>query len=192
MFVCGCIFGASVVLFMWYYIGNKNVQKENDDVPIESLKNALLTLALTTVKKDDVSPLNFNYSEFTGDKYPALSGCSVQNACFSYIFNQAHFKKNAFYSPQYSTKMDAIRKYLHKNLHTQDQVSDLFNQFFKKYVENSFRDECAHPKNKKNEPMVELDELLKNTKLDLDELLTNTNLDLKALLHKYKVRTGQT
>ena len=109
-----------------------------------------------------------------------------------FMVQQEKLKKSVFYSSQYSSKMDAIRKYLHKNLHTQDQVTDLFNQFYKKYVENSFRDECDHQKNKKNESMVELDELLKNTKLDLDELLTNTNLDLKALLHKYKVRTGQT
>lgn len=138
-FVAGCVLGASVTtcaaLTYCYYLGKKIIQKANDDVPIESLKNALLTLALTTVKKDDVSPFNFNYSEYTGDKYPALSGCSVSNACFSYIFNQVHYKKSVFYSPQYSSKMDAIRKYLHKNLHTQEQVLDLFDTFFEKYVE---------------------------------------------------------
>ena len=138
MFMCGCIFGASIVLgavtLFGYYLGKKIAQKEDEDVPMESLKNALLTLALTTVKKDDVAtPFNFNYSEYTGDKYPALSGCSVQNACFSYIFNQEELKKSVFYSSQYSSKMDAIRKYLHKNLHTQDQVTDLFNQFYKKW-----------------------------------------------------------
>ena len=125
--------------------------KEEDDeienAPIESLKNALLTLAITTVNKNDVSPLGTdNYDEYTGDTYPSLSGCSVQNACFSYIFNQEHYKQGPFYSPHYSSKMEAIRKYLHKNLHTEQQVLDIFDKFFDKYVENSFRDECKKEK----------------------------------------------
>jgi hypothetical protein len=139
--------------------GVKYKKEDEENTPIESLKNALLTLALTTVKKNDVSPLNFNYSEFTGDKYPALSGCSVDNACFSYIFNQSHYKKSPFYSPYYSSKMDAIRKYLQKNLSTEDQVLDLFNQFFEKYVEKSFRDETEKDKTTVNSLINESDKL---------------------------------
>jgi len=68
--------------------------------------------------------------------FPALSGSSVPHACFSYIFNQAEFKQSPLYSAMYSKKMDAINKYLQKNVSTQDQALTLFIDFYEEYVHN--------------------------------------------------------
>jgi hypothetical protein len=82
--------------------------------------------------------LDLNYDRYTGDTFPALSGSSVTNACFSYIFNPAEFKQSPMYSAAYSKKMDAITKYLQKKLSTQDQALELFFDFFQEYVQPVF------------------------------------------------------
>lgn len=161
---CGIVIPFTLIVgfiggFMVLKTHLKYKKEDEEHTPIELLKNALLTLAITTVKKDDVGPLGTdNYDEYTGDTYPPLSGCSVQNACFSYIFNQKRFKRSPLYSPHYSSKMDAIQKYLHKNVHTDSQVWDIFDKFFDKYVEKTFRDECKEEKVPKTDEPIHLED----------------------------------
>lgn len=83
--------------------------------------------------------LDMNYDNYTGDKFPALSGCSVPHACFSYIFDPIEFKKSPMYSAMMASKMDAITRYLKKNLSTQVQVLDVFQDFFE-HVQNKLQD----------------------------------------------------
>ena len=106
--------------------------------PLDKLKNALLTLVLISSRKQDMEGLNFDYDGYTGDTFPPLSGSSVPHACFSYIFNQAEFKHSPMYSAVYSKKMDAINKYLQKNVATQDQALTLFTDFHQQYVVPAF------------------------------------------------------
>ena len=110
---------------------------------LDKLKNALLTLVLISSRKQDMEGLNFDYDGYTGDTFPSLSGSSVPHACFSYIFNQAEFKHSPMYSAVYSKKMDAINKYLQKNLATQDQALTLFIDFHQQYVEPAFEKQDA-------------------------------------------------
>ena len=126
------------------------------DTPLDKLKNALLTLVLISSRKQDMEGLNFDYDGYTGDTFPALSGSSVPHACFSYIFNQAEFKRSPMFSAMYSKKMDAINKYLQKNLATQDQALTLFTDFHQQYVEPAFdKQYAADSKDTDTDPVAE-------------------------------------
>jgi hypothetical protein len=94
--------------------------------PIESLKNALLTLALMRVRSKDRDDLN---TFFDGTKLPMLSGCDHTNACFSYIGGRAEFRRSPFYTKQMERKHDAIDMYLKRNLGMHEQVEDFFKAF---------------------------------------------------------------
>jgi hypothetical protein len=140
----GLIFGAMMIAGLVQYSREQDSAK--DFTPIEKLKNALLTMALVTINKDDMATLDMNYDGYNGSKFPALSGCSLENACFTYIFNEKHFRKSRMYSNQFASKMDAINKYLQINLSTEKQVMEFFSKFcatFKKDNEG---------KNDSNEP----------------------------------------
>ena len=104
-----------------------------DYTPLEKLKNALLTFALVDIKMEDMSGLNYNYPDYNGDKFPALSGSSIVHACYSYIFNRNAFRNSIMYSKQYENKLDAIEKYLNKNLTTEDQTTEFFTSFCEKH-----------------------------------------------------------
>jgi hypothetical protein len=112
------------------------LEHNKEDKSIDLLKNALLTFAITSVNRDDMADLDFNYANYNGSKYPPLSGSSVENACFSYIFNVNKLKKSGLYSSNYASKMTAIQKYLDMNLSTDEQVVTFFRKLCEKYKED--------------------------------------------------------
>jgi hypothetical protein len=100
------------------------------DTALDKLKNALLTLALMTVSKKDVSPFDFDYQSYDGTHLPAVSGCSVGNRYFSYIINKLVFRvDNVMYSDRMMDKLVAIDRYLDKNLGTSGQVMEFFGAY---------------------------------------------------------------
>jgi hypothetical protein len=117
------------ILVVYYYHHNDS----KDFTPIVKLKNALLTLAIINVSPEDMEH-NFNYSTYDGSKYPALSGSSIGNACFTYIFNMLYFKKSTFYTEQYASKLTAIEKYLENKLNTEEQILSFFEKVRGKYI----------------------------------------------------------
>jgi LytS/YehU family sensor histidine kinase len=103
--------------------------------PLECLKNALLAHALVKIRYNDMNN-SMNYASFDGTKLPMLSGCSVANACFSYIISKQEFRKGPFYSQIMESKIDAIEKYLNKNLDTDEKVVSFFDDYVEK-VQNT-------------------------------------------------------
>lgn len=142
----GCVAGSMIGWCVAIYLQRQglfdkvepSVSSSDPSNPLDQLKNALLTLVLISSRKQDMEAFNFHYDGYTGDTFPALSGSSVTHACFSYIFDQAEFKKSSMYSPMMAKKMDAINKYLQKNVSTQDQALTLFTDFYQEYVEPAF------------------------------------------------------
>lgn len=115
---------------MWFYaivsVGSIyviNRFKNRQYKPLELLKNALLTHALTRVCKDDFDDVNCDYAVFDGSKLPGLSGCDDVNAYFSY--GTTHMMD----SQQSVDKVKAIQKYLDKNLKTDKDVEGFFKRF---------------------------------------------------------------
>jgi hypothetical protein len=100
----------------------------NHTTPIEKLKNALLTLALTKVRDEDFDE-SFEYAKYTGNKLPPLSGINAPNSFFTYIINKEEFKNDMFYSKPMEEKIIAIEKYLEKNLGTDEQVTEFFDSY---------------------------------------------------------------
>ena len=149
----GCVAGSMIGWCVVIYLQRQGffdkveppVSSSDSSNPLDKLKNALLTLVLISSRKQDMEGLNFDYDGYTGDTFPALSGSSVPHACFSYIFNQAEFKQSPMYSAMYSKKMDAINKYLQKNVATQDQALTLFIDFYQEYVEPAFEKQDTDP-----------------------------------------------
>jgi hypothetical protein len=99
---------------------------------VESLKNALLSYALSEVKKDDFDHWNSAYQTFDGTKLPSMSGCNQVNACTSYIIDKGEFRKDPFYTHHMESKLDAIEKYLNMHFDTDDKVIDFMEAFIKK------------------------------------------------------------
>jgi hypothetical protein len=106
---------------------------ELEQSKLEVLKNALLTAAIISIKEQDMDH-NFDYTSYDGTKYPPLSGSSIHCACFSYILNRFQFRKSLFYTKIMESKLDAIEKYLAKNLSTKEQVDAFFNEFCNKII----------------------------------------------------------
>jgi hypothetical protein len=96
-------------------------------MPIETLKNALLSYALMKQGKIDDSPIN-NYASFDGSILPAFSGYSTTNACFSYIQSDYDRIFGPFATKIMDDKHKAIFKYLERNLKTEEQVLDFFEK----------------------------------------------------------------
>jgi hypothetical protein len=130
-FVCGLVIGLTTGIVST--IKKLDSEKYDDFTPIEKLKNALLTFALVDIKMNDMAGLNLNYPDYKGDKYPALSGSSITDACYTYIFNRNAFRNNLMYTKTYENKLDAIEKYLKKNLNTEKQTYELLTSFCEKH-----------------------------------------------------------
>jgi hypothetical protein len=97
---------------------------------LEILKNGLLSYALLkTSNKDDLKSFNMNYKSFDGTKLPMFSGCSMINACLSYIQDKEDFRKSLFYTQKMDDKTIAIEKYLDRNFDTDQKVIDFFEKF---------------------------------------------------------------
>lgn len=90
---------------------------KNNLTPTDQLKNALLTYAISKIKRRDFDPYNMNYKSFDGTKLPMLSGFSLNNAYFTYM------------TVDIFGKTGAIMRYLKKNLSTTEQVIDFLDEF---------------------------------------------------------------
>lgn len=106
----------------------EEIKKATPYTPVDKLKNALLSFALMEVKHADVnSGLNMNYADYTGDELPAMSGCSIENACFTYMLNK---DSSPFYTKHMEQKTKAIEKYLQHHLNTDEKVLTFFQDFY--------------------------------------------------------------
>lgn len=139
--------------FIVYHISKAN-KTRSKSFALESLKNGLLTLALTRVKKDDFDEFNFSYSNYDGTKLPSLSGYNFSNACLSYILDIDQFRKSGLYSKPMEYKTIAIQKYLDKNLDTEEKILEFFDKFLEtveEETENASDIEIVESVSKKNE-----------------------------------------
>jgi hypothetical protein len=120
---------ASFVIYIIFNLFKSILRsKQKSNKYVEKLKNALLSYALLQIGKTD-NELNFDYSKFDGNLLPEFSGCSTPNACFTYILDKAEFKKNHFYSPRMMEKLNAIERYLDKNLCDEEKIKVFFETF---------------------------------------------------------------
>lgn len=123
-FVMGIIVGLKINTYMI---------KSTEETPLEKLKNALLSLALMTVKPNKISK-NLNYSKYNGNELPFLSGSSIENACFTYIRRKEAFRNNRFYTKHMENKIEAIEKFMQKHLDTDDKVIKFFKNYHEKFA----------------------------------------------------------
>lgn len=96
--------------------------------PVERLKNALLSFALSVACKNDISD-DMMYGNYDGTKLPRMAGASVANACFTYILDIAEFRRTPLYTQVMEAKILAIQKYIDANLDTEQKVLDFFEKF---------------------------------------------------------------
>jgi len=98
--------------------------------PIDYLKNALLSYLLMKCAKIESGPgFNMNYKESDGTMLPAFSGCSIENACFTYIQTTYDLVFGPFPSSVMNNKQDLIAKYIKQNLNTETDIVDIFSKF---------------------------------------------------------------
>jgi hypothetical protein len=121
---------AALVVYIFIHHQRQNTVDKNTRV--ETLKNALLSYALSEVKKDDFDDWNSAYQTFDGTKLPSMSGCSPVNAYTSYIIDKGEFRKYPFYTHHMESKLDAIEKYLNMQFDTDAKVIDFMEAFIKK------------------------------------------------------------
>ena len=91
----GIVLGFIMGVFLFYRVNQ--YFHVNDVTQIDHLKNALLSLALITVKNDDIDKVhNTQYKLYDGTQLPPISGYSANNAYLTYI------EKNPFDTIMYS------------------------------------------------------------------------------------------
>lgn len=101
--------------------------------PVERLKDALLSFALAKTCEKNMSKDMF-YEKYDGTKLPMISGTSLTNACFTYIVDINEVKNSPIYT---ESKLNAIYKYINKNLNTDDKVVVFFENFITNYKSTS-------------------------------------------------------
>jgi hypothetical protein len=113
-----------------------NSKKRHHDF-VESLKNALLSFALAKVYREKFDDFNMEYRSFDGSTLPMMSGCSITNACFTYIQDKEMLRKNVFYTQHMENKIEAIEKFIHTHFDSTESVIDFFETFIKADDSNS-------------------------------------------------------
>jgi hypothetical protein len=99
----------------------------NNQESVNKLKNALLAHAMMCI-----SPVcnDLDYTGYEGGILPPFSGCSVENACFTYFSDGGSLNTRHMLS-----KLYAINKYVQKNLNTDEAVYKFFVEYMK-YLSN--------------------------------------------------------
>lgn len=116
------------------YILKTFFKKERKLKYVEALKNALLSYALSEVCIYDIDLNNFKYETFDGQKLPMFSGCDLVDSCFNYIVEESddnNLKKTILYNRVILDKNIAIKKYLEKNLNTEKDVKEFFQNLLR-------------------------------------------------------------
>lgn len=111
-------------------------KKRQDQDFVESLKNALLSFALARVYRDKFDDFNMDYKSFDGSSLPMMSGCSITNACFTYIQDKNQLRQNVFYTQHMENKIEAIEKFIRTHLDSTESVIDFFETFVKEEYGN--------------------------------------------------------
>lgn len=86
--------------------------------PIDYLKNALLSYLL--MKCGNIE---------SGTMLPSFSGCSMENACFTYIQTTYDQVFGPFPSSTMNYKQVLINKYIKQNLNTESDIVNIFSKF---------------------------------------------------------------
>jgi hypothetical protein len=97
--------------------------------PIDYLKNALLSYLLMKCGNIESGPYAMNYKTSDGTMLPAFSGCSIENACFTYIQTTYDQVFGPFPSSIMNNKQVLIAKYIKQNLNTETDIVDIFSKF---------------------------------------------------------------
>lgn len=118
-----------ILCFFIGIIWARLINQQNQSVisNIDRLKNALLSLALQRLRKDDISD-ELAYDTFDGSKLPLFSGYDIENACFTYIRDMNEMRDNVFHTQSMDNKQKAIRLYLDTHLGTKDQIIHFFRE----------------------------------------------------------------
>jgi hypothetical protein len=102
--------------------------------PIDYLKNALLSYLLMKCGNIESGPgytMNYKTSEKCGHitMLPSFSGCSMENACFTYIQTTYDQVFGPFPSNTMNYKQSLINKYIKQNLNTETDIVNIFSKF---------------------------------------------------------------
>lgn len=127
-------YSIGVTFFLWRVVTDVIYTREQVNPHVEKLKNALLAFALLKVCKDDIDDTNTNYKSFDGSKLPMIAGFNTENKCFSYVVPKEEYENNIFHaglSTGWASKIEAIEKYLWKNLGSDAKAMN----FFVKYLD---------------------------------------------------------
>lgn len=124
-----CIFSFAIGTYVWRIVEIVR-QEKRENKPVELLKNALLTLAMSRVyqPKGLFDHHNRDYKSFDGTKLPMMSGMfgGAENACFSYIQTPEQVARGPLASQPMIDKAIAIQKFIRNNLSTEKAVEELF------------------------------------------------------------------
>lgn len=112
-----------------YWFMKQNAPADVKNKRLETVRNALLTYALSRVCSADFDELNVNYASFDGSKLPSMAGFNMNNALSSYIISKEDLQKGPFYTKQMENKILAIEKYLEKHFDTDDKVDTFLSKF---------------------------------------------------------------
>jgi hypothetical protein len=103
------------------YAFNLFESKQKSADPFDTLKNGLLTFALTLIYSEQIDDHNFDYDSYNGRMLPPLSGCDPVNACMSYIVDSGN--------PHIHAKYNAIQRFLHLNLQNEYAQEQFMEEF---------------------------------------------------------------
>lgn len=169
--VLGVLVGL-ITYYLYKAVFNPKIKSRKS---LEALKNSLLAHALMRTKRADFDDFNLNYASFDGTKLPMMSGCSVSNACFTYIITKDDFRKNPFYTRVMEGKIDAVDKYLECNFDTDEKVL----AFFEKYIESLDTTDGKHVDTEEDcASEVSLNPNPENTKAVVDEPQADVDVEL--------------
>lgn len=128
------IVGTAVISVGYYFYKKQStpvIMSVSDvrDHRVETVKNALLTFALSRIRSSDFEDFNMNYAAYDGSKLPMMSGSDLNNALCSYIMSKDDFRKAPLYSKHMENKITAIEKYLEKHFDTDSKVRTFVAEF---------------------------------------------------------------
>lgn len=112
---------------LFWYIGR--VSATQTSLPaVDRLKNALLAFALAKTCANDMSD-DPDYDKYDGTMLPRPCGFSLANACFTYILDVNEFRQDPLYCVDIESKINAIQRYIDKNLDTNEKTLAFFEHF---------------------------------------------------------------
>jgi hypothetical protein len=133
----------ATITYAKYILQDKKRHKDQ----YELLKNALLSLALSTVYSDAIDNGNYKYDEYDGSILPPFSGSDLVNSYMSYLVDSEN--------PHIHAKYNAIQRFLHDNIITerdQEEFMEAFILVLKSMVDEKYINEEAVEEDVTDEP----------------------------------------